>query len=61
MLDDDRVPTPVAAYLSLALLTTTPAGENYTFSELARMFRNAGFQRTELHELPPERVVIAYG
>ncbi len=60
VLNDDRVSTPVAAYLSLALLATTPGGDNYTFSELDRMFCNAGFSRTELHELPPERVVIAY-
>ena len=59
-LDDDRIPTPVGAYLGLALLPTTPSGEDYTFSELDRMFRDAGFSRTELHELPPERVVIAY-
>jgi len=60
VVNDDRVSTPVAAYLSLALLTTTPGGDNYTFGELDRMFRNTGFLRTELHELPPERVVIAY-
>jgi len=60
VLNDDRTSTPVAAYLGLALLATTPGGENYTFGELDRMFRTAGFQRTELHELPPERVVIAH-
>jgi predicted nicotinamide N-methyase len=60
VVDEDRVSTPVGAYLGIALLATTPGGENYTFSELDRMFRNTGFSRTELHELPPERVVIAY-
>ncbi len=60
ILNDDRVATPVGAYLGLALLATTPGGEDYTCSELDRMFRKAGFSRTELHELPPERVLIAH-
>ena len=60
ILDDDRIARPAAAYLSLALLATTPGGGNYTVGELDRMFRNAGFSHTELHELPPERVVIAH-
>jgi len=60
VLDDDGISTPAGAYLGLALLATTPGGENYTFRELDRMFRDAGFSRTELHELPPERVVVAY-
>jgi hypothetical protein len=44
------------------MLATTGGGDSYPFSELDRMFRNAGFNRTELHDLPPspERVVIAY-
>ncbi len=60
VLDDDRISKPVAAYLSLALLATTPGGDTYTFGDLDRMFRTAGFSQTELHELPPERVVIAH-
>lgn len=60
VLDDDHVSTPVGAYLGVALLATTPGGQNYSFTELDRMFRDAGFARTELHELPPERVVIAH-
>jgi hypothetical protein len=60
VLDQDGISTPAGAYLGLALLATTPGGENYTFGELDRMFRDAGFARTELHELPPECVVIAY-
>ena len=58
--DDDRVSPPAAADLSLALLATTPGGDTYTFAELDRMFRHVGFPRTELHELPPFRVVMAY-
>lgn len=32
--------------------------ESYTFAD--RMFRTAGVQRTDRHELPPEHVVIAF-
>lgn len=60
VLNDDRASPPPATDLSLGLLATTPGGENYTFAELDRMFRTVGFRRTELHELPPEHVVIAY-
>jgi hypothetical protein len=44
------------------MLTTTPHGEAHTFAEYDRMFRNAGFSRSELHPLPPtpQRVVLSY-
>jgi predicted O-methyltransferase YrrM len=60
--NDDRVSPPAHAAFALAMLATTPGGDAYTVSELDRMFRNAGFARTELRELVPgsERVVIAY-
>jgi O-methyltransferase/methyltransferase family protein len=60
VLRDDRIAPRAAVDLSLALLATTPGGDNYTFAELDRMFRSGGFARTELRELPPESVVIAY-
>lgn len=60
VLNDDRVSPPAATELSLGLLATTPSGDTYTFAEVDRMFRTVGFRRTELHELPPEHVVIAY-
>ena len=60
ILDEGRVSPPTAAELALGLLATTPRGDVYTFTELDRMFRNAGFSRAELHELPPEGVVIGY-
>jgi hypothetical protein len=42
------------------MLVTTPSGDAYTYSEYQRMFRDAGFAHTELHELPvpTQRVVI---
>lgn len=58
--NDDRLTPRIAAEFSLTMLATTPHGDAYTFSELERMFRNAGFQSAELHEIPPsaQRVVI---
>jgi hypothetical protein len=59
--NDDRVTPPQAAGFSMQMLGGTPAGDAYTFAELETMFRNAGFSRSEMHELPPtiERVVIS--
>lgn len=51
--NDDRVSPPLAAMFSLTMLATTAAGDAYTFRELEQMFKNAGFQRSELHSLPP--------
>ena len=58
----DRVSPPQAAAFSMMMLGSTPAGDAYTFAELETMFRNAGFARSEMHELPPsiERVVVSH-
>jgi hypothetical protein len=47
---------------SMMMLGGTPSGDAYTFSELERMFSNAGFARSEIHPLPPsiEQVVISH-
>jgi 2-polyprenyl-3-methyl-5-hydroxy-6-metoxy-1,4-benzoquinol methylase len=60
--NQDRVSPPQAAAFSMMMLGSTPAGDAYTFAELETMFRNAGFARSELRELPPsiERVVISH-
>src|SRR5262249_13772429 len=60
--NEDRVSPPVAAKFSLIMLSTTPSGDAYTFSEYESMFRNAGFQSNELHPLPPTpgQVVVSY-
>jgi len=59
--NEDRVSPPDAAGFSMVMLTSTPSGDAYTFSELERMFTNAGFSRSTLHPLPPtiEQVVIS--
>jgi hypothetical protein len=35
------------------MLAGTPSGDAYTFAEFDGMFKNAGFAKSELHEIPP--------
>jgi cyclopropane fatty-acyl-phospholipid synthase-like methyltransferase len=60
--NEDRVSPPPAATFSMVMLATTASGDAYTFSEFERMFRNAGFSRSELRPLPPtfEQVIISH-
>jgi hypothetical protein len=60
--NEDRISPPEAAGFSMMTLAGTPSGDAYTFSELERMFSNAGFARSEIHALPPsiEQVVISH-
>jgi 2-polyprenyl-3-methyl-5-hydroxy-6-metoxy-1,4-benzoquinol methylase len=59
--NEDRVSPPMAAAFPLTMLVETPGGDAYTFAEHQQMLKNAGFQREELHELPPSffRAIIA--
>ncbi|HKC62495.1 MAG TPA: class I SAM-dependent methyltransferase [Pyrinomonadaceae bacterium] len=59
--NEDKVSPPVPAAFSMMMLGGTPAGDAYTFTELERMFRNAGFSESRLHELQatPEQVIIS--
>ena len=58
----DRITPPQAAAFSMQMLGGTPSGDAYTFTQLDQMFRNAGFSRSEIHELPPsvERLIVSY-
>ena len=60
--NEDRVSPPTAAAFSMVMLGTTENGDAYTFSEYDRMFRNSGFSRSEIHQLPPSpgQVIISY-
>lgn len=51
--NDDRVSPAVPAQFALIMLATTAEGDAYTFAELDRMFRNAGFSRNEQFEVVP--------
>ena len=59
--NEDRVTPPESAGFSVTMLTSTPSGDAYTFSELEKMFANAGFSHSEMHALPPtfQQVVIS--
>ena len=59
--NDDRVTPPDSAGFSMMMLTGTPSGDAYTFTELERMAANAGFSHSTLHPLPPtfQQVVIS--
>lgn len=59
--NEDRVTPPDAAGFSMVMLLSTPSGDAYTFTELERMFANAGFSRSTLHPLPPtiQQVVVS--
>ena len=51
--NEDRITPPEAASFSVMMLGSTPAGDAYTFSELDRMMKAAGFSSSEIHPLPP--------
>lgn len=59
--NEDRISPPRDAMFSMQMLGT-PAGDAYTYSELEKMFRNAGFARSEMIELAPfpQRLVVSY-
>jgi SAM-dependent methyltransferase len=59
--NEDRVSPPVPATFSMMMLGGTDAGDAYTFAEFERMFRNAGFSRSELRGLPatPEQLIVS--
>jgi ubiquinone/menaquinone biosynthesis C-methylase UbiE len=60
--NEDRVSPPPSAMFSLVMLGSTPKGDAYTFRELEKMFVDAGFKRSELHQLPPtpQQLIITY-
>jgi ubiquinone/menaquinone biosynthesis C-methylase UbiE len=59
--NEDRVSPPTAAAFSLIMLTGTDAGDAYTLSEYEKMFRNSGFAKTVLHQVPdmPQQVLVS--
>ena len=59
--NEDRVSPPIPAAFSMMMLSGTAGGDAYTFPELERMFKSAGFAQSALHEIPasPSRLVIS--
>jgi ubiquinone/menaquinone biosynthesis C-methylase UbiE len=60
--NEDRVTPPIPASFSMTMLISTPSGDAYTFEELARFTKSAGFSRVELaeRELGRSRLITAY-
>ncbi|HKS30246.1 MAG TPA: class I SAM-dependent methyltransferase [Pyrinomonadaceae bacterium] len=60
--NEDRISPPPSAMFSLVMLSSTPKGDAYTFREYEEMFRSAGFDKNELHQLvpSPQQVIISY-
>lgn len=60
--NDDRVSPPQAAGFALMMLQNTDSGDAYTFAEFDRMFRNAGFERSERFDLlpTPQTLIVSY-
>jgi hypothetical protein len=58
--NEDRVSPPVPAAFALTMLSSTVAGDAYTFRELESMYREAGFVDITGHPLPrsPHTVVV---
>src|ERR1700730_4293821 len=59
--NDDRVSPVMPAMFSLVMLATTDAADAYTLPEYEKMFRNAGFANTTLHQIPdmPSQVLVS--
>ena len=59
--NEDRVSPPTAAGFSLIMLANTDGGDAYTFAEHEKMFRNAGFAKTTLYQVPdsPQQVLLS--
>jgi ubiquinone/menaquinone biosynthesis C-methylase UbiE len=59
--NEDRVSPRVPAAFSMMMLGATPSGDAYTFPELERMFKIAGFAHNELHQLAatPQQLIIS--
>jgi SAM-dependent methyltransferase len=59
--NEDRVSPPIPAAFSMTMLTSTAAGDAYTFRELSEMHSQAGFRVATAHPIPksPHTIVMA--
>jgi len=58
--NEDRVSPPIPAAFAMTMLTSTAAGDAYTFRELSEMHAQAGFGAVTAHPIPrsPHTVVM---
>lgn len=59
--NEDRVSPPTAAMFSMVMLGSTDSGDAYTLKEYEKMFGNAGFSKTTMHQIPdmPQQVLVS--
>lgn len=59
--NEDRVSPPTAAMFSMVMLGSTDSGDAYTLTEYDKMFGNAGFSKTTMHQIPdmPQQVLVS--
>jgi 2-polyprenyl-3-methyl-5-hydroxy-6-metoxy-1,4-benzoquinol methylase len=59
--NDDRVSPALPAAFSIIMLANTPAGDAYTYTELAAMLKNGGYGNVKRHPMPalPQEVITA--
>jgi hypothetical protein len=50
--NDDRISPIDSAGFAMVMLGSTPSGDAYTFRELEKMFKNAGYSHSEIHPVP---------
>mgnify|MGYP002358141597 FL=1 len=57
----DRVSPPMSAGFPLVMLATTAEGDAYTFAELEKMLKAAGFNRNVMYQVEnsPQQVVVS--
>ena len=60
--NEDRVSPGMPATFAMTMLAATAEGDAYTYSEYDAMHREAGFERTVLHDMPPSphRIITGY-
>jgi SAM-dependent methyltransferase len=59
--NEDRVSPPMPAAFSMTMLTTTADGDAYTFSELSKMYADAGFTGVRAQPIPMSPHTIVMG
>jgi hypothetical protein len=59
--NEDRVSPPMPAAFSMMMLTSTEAGDAYTFNELSAMYTQAGFDGITAHPVPMSPHTIVMG
>jgi SAM-dependent methyltransferase len=60
--NETRTEPPASVSFALVMLASTARGDAYTFAEFEKMFADAGFSRSELHQPPMgiEQVIVSY-